>query len=395
MNISCIYCKNEGFEIGAGSREHVILSALGGKKSSRNTCCVTCNRRLGNEIDEPLSYGVRYLSNLCGIRTGRNKGAASIASAGCYDNRTFDLISGGKIRHSKAHVADPIVDEDSGTVSISISGRDKDEINVLLAHQLRRFGKNIKDIEIVKAVETVQYPGLITMDVDVGLKVHYRSIAKSALTYLATLTSPARIRSREFKAIIEYINGVSELDKFVCLTRCDFPETKTISNIQHRVLICASSFHNKVVGLVELFGGIKFKVLLSESWEGSDLYKGYIVDGVNGVQENEVFSLSINENSLFDEISPLPDDEFREMCSDVMSQVYKLHVETEKRRIMREIFEGFCKEHGGKDFSDELAMELSTKLAIQLANNLFRVDEVLELDKNEIKKPPLHDGPSA
>ena len=380
MKIICIYCKEASFEIGAGSKEHVILSALGGKKASRNICCVACNRRLGNEIDEPLTYGLRYFSNLCGIKTDRNKEAAPIKNAGSHDNRKYDLISGGKIRPSSIHIADPIIDDERGKVSISISGRDKDEVKKLLNQQLKRFGKNIEDIEIVKAVETIKYPESIIINIDVGLKTQLRSIAKTALTYLATLTSPDRIRSPAFKEVIEYIEGANDSDKFVYLTKDNFPKTRTISKIQHRVLICASSFHKRAIGLVELFGGIKFKVVLSDNWDGPDLYKGYTVDGVSGIHGEDEFSLFANENIVFGKLLHLPENEYIEGFSEAMSRVYEVYIEGERKRIIKEVIEEFCKTHGGKDYSDDLAMELSSKIAKAVGNNLFRINEEIELE---------------
>lgn len=379
MKIICIYCKKASFEIGAGSKEHVILSALGGKKASRNICCVACNRRLGNEIDEPLTHGLRYLSNLCGIKTDRNKEAASIRNAGHHDNREYDLISGGKNQPSRAHIAESI-DEKSGKVSISISGRNENHVKNLLNQKLKKFGKNIEDIEIIKAVETVKYPESITIDIDVGLKTQLRSIAKTALTYLATLTSPDRIRSPAFKEVIEYIDGANDSDKFVYLTKDNFPKTRIISKTQHRVLICASNSHKRAIGLVELFGGIKFKVVISDNWDGPDLYKGYTVDGVSGIHEQDELSLLGNENIIFGKFLHLPENEYIESFSEAMSRVYEVHVKGERKRIIKEVIEKFCKTHGGKDFSDDLAMELSSKIAKAVSNNLFRINEEIELE---------------
>ncbi len=65
---TCIYC---GDPLGKGSGEHVIPSALGGQKETRSICCGDCNRRLGNEVDEPLVEGLVWISNFLDLRTGR------------------------------------------------------------------------------------------------------------------------------------------------------------------------------------------------------------------------------------------------------------------------------------------------------------------------------------
>ena len=53
------------------SREHVIPSALGGRRRIRGFICGTCNKRTGNEWDAPLVTALQHLSILVGVRRDR------------------------------------------------------------------------------------------------------------------------------------------------------------------------------------------------------------------------------------------------------------------------------------------------------------------------------------
>ncbi|WP_084185060.1 HNH endonuclease [Desulfonatronum thiodismutans] len=96
VKLKCIYCNKNDFDEGKGSREHVILSSLGGRKMSRNICCVVCNNQLGEAIDEPTSKDLVALSNSAGITTGRDKESPTIKNVAMIEGQSLDLKSGGK-----------------------------------------------------------------------------------------------------------------------------------------------------------------------------------------------------------------------------------------------------------------------------------------------------------
>src|SRR5439155_5727527 len=99
--LRCLYCP---MEFTKGSGEHVILSALGGRKESRSACCQACNKRLGDEVDKPLAEALRFVCNLLSITTGRGKAAPTIRRVDSGRGYNLDLRPGMTPRVSNARV---------------------------------------------------------------------------------------------------------------------------------------------------------------------------------------------------------------------------------------------------------------------------------------------------
>ncbi|CAH0991007.1 hypothetical protein SIN8267_01108 [Sinobacterium norvegicum] len=384
MKLTCIYCKTEEFEQGRGSEEHAVLSSLGGRKASKSICCQKCNTALGNEIDEPLTEGLRILSTFLGVVTGRGKDAATLKSYGTHNDKKFDLLPGGRVQQSKVKI-DREIDKENGVANISVSARNLEEAKNLLEQQMKSFGKSVKDFKFGEITERIEYPESISGTLDLGLVSQHRSIAKSALTYIATMISPERLRSGCFYQIIEYIVGDIEDLELAKMTTVKFPASPHISDAQHRIIISASSERKIAIGLVELFGGLKFKVILTDCWEGPDLQKGYAVNPLNGEQVEHVDTVNLNNDHWNDETSNLNEEEYKDMMCKVFGVAYGHHVRLERERIISEITQDFCKEYGGKDFTDELKMMLSSRIAKAIANSIYKVDENRKISQDEFE----------
>ena len=102
--LTCIYCESEEFESDRGSKEHVILSSLGGRKGSKNICCQACNNKYGTEIDEDLSKELSFFSTMLDITTGRNKSAPTHQRIVSHSGKDYNINSGGAFKLSKADV---------------------------------------------------------------------------------------------------------------------------------------------------------------------------------------------------------------------------------------------------------------------------------------------------
>jgi len=374
MKLTCIYCNTEEFDQGKGSEEHAVLSSLGGRKSSRSICCQKCNTELGNQIDEPLAEGLRIISTFFGIVTGRGKDAATLKNYGIHNGKKFDLLPGGRVQQSKVKI-DRQIDR---------------VVPRQYNHHLKNtsyhiFGKSVKDFQFGEITERIEYPGSISGTFDLGLVSQHRSIAKSALTYLATMISPERLRSGCFSSLIEYILGNNEELALTTITKMHFPSLPHISDAQHRVIISASEDKKIAIGLVELFGGLKFKVILTDCWDGPNLQKGYAVNPLNGEQVEHVDTVSLNDDHWSDEASNLNEEDYKDMMCKVFKSAYDHHVNLERERIILEVTEVFCKEFGVQDFTDELKMELSSRIAKAIANSVYRINENRRISENEFE----------
>ncbi len=93
---NCIFCGNV---LNPGSGEHVFLSALGGRVTTKRATCGKCNNDFATaatgKIDDDLAEVFIVVRNALQIWTGRGQHPPSIEKAGKFpDGNDFDLAPG-------------------------------------------------------------------------------------------------------------------------------------------------------------------------------------------------------------------------------------------------------------------------------------------------------------
>jgi len=280
MNVlDCIYCDIGKFNLGEGSKEHAILSSFGGRKLSRNICCEECNNRLGKAIDDGMSSQLSIISTLLNIKTGRNKNAPVQRGAVKLGDESYNLLPSGEMLRAKVEQQ---WETESGKTKFHIVANNEEQALKIIEGQLKSRGKSLSDIEIGTVTEVSQYGAEISETFSL-CENDLRSVAKMALTMLATKVSPERLCSTEFTDVVDYING-SDLkpeDIVFSDTNTAFPSQYKISDINHRIFIYSSQVEHLCIALVELYGGFRFSVLLSRKWSGPNMSCCYAIDPVS------------------------------------------------------------------------------------------------------------------
>ncbi|MDO6525779.1 HNH endonuclease [Motilimonas sp. 1_MG-2023] len=309
--IKCVYCSDEEFDLGKGSEEHAILSSLGGKKISKNICCQKCNNHFGDEIDKYFSKSFEYISNIVGIKTGRNKSASTIKNAGVMNGHQFYLKPGGLPSFSK-----PIFlcqEKDDNTVQVDIRARDLNEANYLVKNLEKKYGRpldSMSDIKIEVVTDYLREP--TTINFEMGGELFFRSIAKMMLTYLATVCAPARLRDGATDEIINYIKGDTSARDSIILSydyNSEFPSNQLTCKVSHLIFIWADPESKLVFCGLRLFGHMQFSAKLSSMWNGGEIKKCYQIDPICGegididIDFNSKSIRSIIENIGYNEAS--------------------------------------------------------------------------------------------
>jgi hypothetical protein len=293
--IQCVYCNKNSFEPNKGSLEHVILSGLGGRKGSRNICCEACNNRLGDEIDKAFTHEMSSISNLVGIKTGRNKEAKTFRKIVEKDGRSLDLQPGGKLQYSKSDIR-MHKGENTGVVNFSISAKNTEEAQRLIEQIVRNHGKTLDNIthsEITTASDYDMPP--VEFKIQISEGPFFRSMAKMMLTYLSTLSNPMRLRNGSCKEAIDYINGIGGDHFEISLDyNTKFPSYNSLSKFEHKIFIRAEQDSGIVLCGLQLFGYLRFSAILSKCWNGGSINKCYIIDPVKG--SGEEFEFDANDN---------------------------------------------------------------------------------------------------
>lgn len=277
--LSCVYCDENTFEPNHGSEEHAILSSLGGKKASRNICCEECNNRLGDEVDKPFADEFAYFCVMFGVKPGRKQPSLTLKAAVTHEGMPFDVTPGGRFALSKGKVT--FEDLPDGTKGIAIVATSREHALTLAQQVLPKYGLSVDDQGALEGVSVRSYLPPQHQRLALGGTPQFRSVAKMLLTYLATKISPARLRSGCFRDVIAFINGCGgKFDATKLGPALNLAHIPTVSDINHRVIIAASEKRQLVVGVLELFGNLRYTVQLSNQWTGPDIAKAYIIDPV-------------------------------------------------------------------------------------------------------------------
>lgn len=388
MIISCIYCPNGNFEKGKGSLEHVILSSLGGRKSSRNICCESCNNRLGKEIDEPLTEALSFFSTMLDITTGRNKPAPTQKMIGEHKGKEFDIYSGGLIKYSKSDVE---ITEVDGKAEISISANSEEEALKILSGVLKKYNKTIDDFTDLEAKSVKSYIPSIHQRLQLGGEEQLRSIAKTALTYIATFVAPERLRNGDFESIIKYINENGIENNFVSFSTAPFPVLdQPDPEIKHRLIVAASETNRKANAVLELYGNIKFFITLTDKWSGPNVSKAYIIDPVSKESEeleschsDDIFNLSHDDS--------VDNEEFRQSVSNVI----KCFQDRQMNEVISRITNNAIERHmvGKGDYiTEEMISLVASEVALEFTRVMHRIDTEETIDLVELNKQRQSDA---
>ncbi|HEY9156819.1 HNH endonuclease [Candidatus Binatus sp.] len=383
-HLKCLYCENPL----DGSGEHVILSALGGKKQTHNACCNPCNNRLGTEIDKPFADSLQVFSNQVGITTGRGKPAPTL--------RKLDSGLGYEVnlRGQKPEVAKASVKTETlpnGQIRVNIQARNEEEARRLLAAQLERF-KGKGEIGAVTAESVSQYLPQMRFSLKLGGSLGLRSVAKMMLNYLCINVRPDQVRLGVSAEIIKFISaGERPPEPWVDFDhRCVFPATPNPQPFQHRLFVFASPNRGLVFGLLELFGALRFSGLLAETWSGPEINRAYVIDPITNeafdatvVPPAEIgreyfatrrFDLGVASKQLQAFFSTLGDLQRRQNLNEMIESSYHSQMPGE-----------------GEVITNDHIQKLARDLAGRFVVSLYRIDSREPLDPTTLMPSPEED----
>jgi hypothetical protein len=267
---NCVLCESPLTE--STRPEHILLKALGGRKTSTIVLCSYCNNMMGGGPDNELAESVRVIRNICDFKDGEGRPAPAIASleAGVHK---FDLLPGGNIKPViKQQVQVSRFDDGTpATLAVRASthdfGRRVEDALVGLGFD----GSQIDDFKraFVENAELVSVPVPSTVfNLSFGTIGALRSIAKSCLTLWSLAAGNAEMLRPAYSELKHFIltgeidgSGSSVID----LRTDPLPEqARRFSTIPHFIWVGSDS-KGQVRGYFHLYGLVGWSVLLCNS----------------------------------------------------------------------------------------------------------------------------------
>ncbi len=357
--LDCIYCNKPKFTLGKGSKEHAILSSLGGRKLSQNICCVDCNNRLGKSIDDGLSNNLSPISTLLNIKTGRNKNAPTQINAVRLGDDSYNLLPTGEMLRSGVQKE---FNKNEDVTSFRVIANNKEQAIKVLEGQLKSKGKSLKDVKDGTITEVSQYGAQISHTFSFT-ENDLRSVAKMAITMLATKVSPERLRNKAFLNVVNYINGNDEYagDIVFSDTNTEFPSEHKLSDINHRIFLYASKEENICIALVELYGGFRFSVLLSREWSGPNIACCYVIDPVTTDKLDYDILVNTNLNFILENRGCHQKKAIHQL-KPLFDFITELDLKREENKIISANLKKFNLEILDSNCSDEVLKAIATEL---------------------------------
>jgi hypothetical protein len=125
----CLFCPTE---LDATTKpEHILLNALGGRKTTTKAICSACNNKFGGTIDNVLTSQVTALRNLLQLESGTGKAAPTLKNVQAGEHKVNIKGEGGL-----ELVAEPFTIErlGDGRWNVQIRARSEEHLAEIVPH---------------------------------------------------------------------------------------------------------------------------------------------------------------------------------------------------------------------------------------------------------------------
>ncbi|MBO9601887.1 MAG: hypothetical protein J7496_05190 [Novosphingobium sp.] len=201
----CLFCENP---VGQSSKpEHILLDALGGRKTTKWAVCSSCNQTFGGTIDKVLPEQIRVQRNMFQMRSGSGDappGLLQVTAASGNVNFTSDGTP--RPARSKPFTATP---REQGGWDLSFNVESAEQLRKYVPHAAAAMGMSEDELwaqlEGQEASLQTGYVGPVHSTLSCGGEEAIRSMVKSSLVLLATVTGTTALRGPAFTAAQSFV----------------------------------------------------------------------------------------------------------------------------------------------------------------------------------------------
>ncbi|SDR32295.1 HNH endonuclease [Pseudovibrio sp. Tun.PSC04-5.I4] len=373
--------------------EHVLLNALGGRKTVHNVLCPDCNHKMGIGPDQDLAESVRPIRSFCDLKAGDGDDAPPVHAVEAEGQR-FDLLPG---MVPVLQPKNPLeINFQSNSVSVQVNARDKKHAERLIDGAARKIVKTRKlsetAIELLKkelksGLKLAILPGpAIRQDIAFGHEQSQQAMAKAALVLWANCVGNEEVLTSRYDDIRQFIwNGDKPEDPGV-LVKIDarpLPELPDLYGGNPNLIWVGSDAAGRVFGYFRLFAAIGWRIVLCEN--------GGIPDRISCLISNPIepshWDLFEGKRALINYEWINADWEFLPPAFEAaVSKVENLRLHANRKseekmvqNLLLEVCEkfGLCK---GQVLTPEIANEVSVFLAKHLTSYITKTSLSEEFD---------------
>ncbi|TAK48139.1 MAG: hypothetical protein EPO23_08650 [Xanthobacteraceae bacterium] len=266
----CIFCEAE---LGPDTKpEHIMLNALGGRRTTKRVICSKHNNDFGGGIDNALAKQIEVLRNLLQLESGTGKLPPALKNLQAGSER-INIRNDGRPELVKPPFT--VTDLPDGKFNVEFLARSSEDIKKMLPHLAARL--RMTEEEVIKQITQNGQAAIVEMQPDtvhhhisLGCEEALRSMAKSCLVLLATVTGNGAVKAAPFAAARNYVlNGSPEFNKE--RTQIDSRDVPSVDDLRNRfgpffnLIYIRSDDAGRVIGHFTIYNAISWQIVLAEA----------------------------------------------------------------------------------------------------------------------------------
>jgi hypothetical protein len=341
------------------SREHIILRAIGGRRTTGGFICDDCNNKFGQGPDAEAAKQLNYWSLFFGIdRQGNEPPSARVKTAGGED---MLLGPGGKLSPVKPTITSKAVE--TGT-QYAVKARSHAEARQILEGLKRKHPQIDVDAEMAKTQSVWAEPeGPIMFQSVFGGDGAHKSAIKSA----AAFAHECGLDHNRFEIARAYLQGAKIEPPIGFYMERDLVQGRPAGIPIHCVAVKANPATGLLLGYVEYFGIQRCVVCLSENYAGPALEAAYAIDPLTAQEVQIKVGLPFDKTELkaIYEYKRVPADKAREAFAAVVPTGLQRQAQDEQDRRVKEAAKFAFENCGAKEG------EMLTEVHMRKLSHLF------------------------
>ncbi|RAS29776.1 HNH endonuclease [Paraburkholderia bryophila] len=288
---TCIFCPNE---LNVQTKpEHILLNALGGRKTTRRVICSACNQKFGGTIDSAVGDQIAILRNQLQLESGTGKSAPGLGHIQAGVETIRINSDGSPTLVGKPFVVTPL---GNGQFNLKITAQSREELESCIPHiaaQMHTTEDNVRTkLAAASATVTSRRPGTVHFAMPLGGAYECASFLKACLVLWATRVNNDELRSSPYMVAREHVAkiaddeaGQSASDSALVLLDSrpliHADTLKTRYGEFFNLIYVGSDENGRVIGHFTLYNIISWRFVLAESGGSPNIRIALVSDPLN------------------------------------------------------------------------------------------------------------------
>jgi hypothetical protein len=341
----CIFCNAELDD--QTKPEHILLSALGGRKTTRTAICSDCNNVFGGSIDKAFADQVEVIRNLLQLKSGTGKPPPMLRNVKAEAERVNFRQDGKPELLTPPFTVTPRQD---GGFDVQVIARSEEHLKKILpdlAAKLRISEPGL--VEMIKqgqAAAVERRPGRTHFGISLGGEEILRSVAKSCLVLFSTVVGNDAVRATPFNEAREFVRhgGAAFAKSRACIDSRELPGADVLEQRFgpfFNVIYVRSDASGRVIGHFTLYNAVGWQVILAEAGGPANQTGALACNPLNpGAWTDDAADLP---NIPFEWLDAAEHDFKLERAQERLNRMVQYHRDTgfeaEVDRILKDVFE--------------------------------------------------------